>query len=297
MSGLLKALAGVLVVLSLAGADWQTVAASGDTGPLPLYLQQLQQFVSRDSEPETEIRIFAYTVQRGDSLSGIARRFGSDVDTLARLNGIRNRNLITAGQVIEILTVSGSVHAVREGETLRDIAALYGVDPGSILAVNPRGDEALLARGDRLIIPGGIPASEPAAPAMVSVAASRTTAPDFLWPLHGRLTSSFGWRQERFHYGIDLAVPLGTPFCAAAAGQVVFASYRGSYGLLVEVDHGGGWLTRYAHAGSLLVQSGAEVVAGQVLGYVGLTGNTTGPHLHFEVASNGERVNPVSVLP
>ncbi len=292
MSGLIKTLAGALIFVSLAGAGKTTSAAAGEPDPVPLYLYQLQQYARREqrtgSGPETEIGIFEYTVQRGDCLYGIARRFGSDVETLVCLNGIMDRNVIRTGQVIEVLTAPGSVHAVQEGETLRDIALLYGVEPGSILAVNARPAGALPARGERLIIPGGSP---------LSVKMLRVPDPVFCWPLRGQLTSGFGWRQGNFHYGIDLAAPLETPFYAAAPGKVLFVGQRGSYGLLVEVDHGNGWLTRYAHAGGAAVEVGAAVRTGRLLGWVGMTGNTTGPHLHFEMILNEERLDPLALLP
>lgn len=292
MSSLLKTVAGVLVFVSLAGVEPGVIATAADPGPVPLYRQQLKQYVLREQQAEagadTGVRFFWYTVQRGDSLHGIARRFGTDVETLVRLNRITNRNMILTGQVIEVLTVSGAVHAVQEGETLRDIALLYGVEPGSILTVHARPAGGLPARGERLIIPG---AKSPA------TVARKFTFPAFRWPLHGRLTSGFGWRPGGFHYGIDLAAPLQTPFYAAAAGKVVFTAPRGSYGLLVEIDHGDGWLTRYAHAADATVQPGVRVEAGQLLGRVGMTGNTTGPHLHFEVIRDGERLDPLMVLP
>lgn len=121
-------------------------------------------------------------------------------------------------------------------------------------------------------------------------------------PVHARTTSGFGLRvhpvtgEERLHSGIDLAAPTGTPIAAAAAGTVTFAGPRGGYGNLVIVDHGDGTETRYAHQDSLAVVVGQVVAAGEVVGTVGSTGRSTGPHLHFEVRRHGEPVDPAHLL-
>lgn len=124
--------------------------------------------------------------------------------------------------------------------------------------------------------------------------------PRFL-PVSARLmTSGFGSRYhpilgvQRNHLGVDLAVPSGTPIAATADGVVSFAAWDGGYGLLVAVDHGGGIQTRYAHMSRIAVSSGQRVHTGDVLGYVGTTGLSTGPHVHYEVRVNGQAVSPFS---
>lgn len=112
------------------------------------------------------------------------------------------------------------------------------------------------------------------------------------------MTSSFGMRRhpvlgiERRHSGIDLAAAYGTPIAATADGTVAFANWNGGYGLLVAVDHGGGIETRYGHMSRLAVSPGQRVRTGDLLGYVGSTGLSTGPHVHYEVRVNGAAVNP-----
>jgi murein DD-endopeptidase MepM/ murein hydrolase activator NlpD len=114
--------------------------------------------------------------------------------------------------------------------------------------------------------------------------------------------SAFGWRidpitgQEAMHEGIDFIAEKGTPIHAAAAGVVAFAGYHPSYGNLVEIDHGGGLMTRYAHASKLLVKQGEFVKRGAVIADVGSSGRATGPHLHFEVRLNGVALNPTPFL-
>ena len=120
-------------------------------------------------------------------------------------------------------------------------------------------------------------------------------------PVHGRLTSGFGNRFHpilgyvRFHDGVDLAASAGTPIVAAADGRVVGAGWRGGYGQQVQIAHAGGVDTLYGHMSRIAAYDGEIVHKGQVIGYVGSTGLSTGPHLHFEVTRNGHPVNPMSV--
>ena len=113
-----------------------------------------------------------------------------------------------------------------------------------------------------------------------------------IWPLHGTVTSEFGPRWGGFHPGIDIAAPYGAPIHAAKAGVVILASYYGGYGNFVLIDHGNGLVTGYAHQSSMAVSQGQNVSQGQVIGYEGSTGYSTGPHLHFEVRVNGTASNP-----
>jgi murein DD-endopeptidase MepM/ murein hydrolase activator NlpD len=119
---------------------------------------------------------------------------------------------------------------------------------------------------------------------------------------HGVVSSAFGMRTDpfngsvKFHQGVDIAAPAGTPVKAAADGKVVFSGQLAGYGNLVEVDHGNGWVTRYGHNAANLVAAGAEVKAGQTVGLVGSTGRATGPHVHFEVRKAGKAVNPDNLL-
>lgn len=110
------------------------------------------------------------------------------------------------------------------------------------------------------------------------------------------ISSRYGWRGRRFHNGIDLTAPIGTPIVAAEAGLVVKATREPQYGNIVEIQHGNGLKTRYAHMNALAVRSGQRVRVGQRLGGVGITGNATGPHLHFEVLSADVSHNPERFL-
>jgi len=128
--------------------------------------------------------------------------------------------------------------------------------------------------------------------------ASDTTpsAAGLIWPVNGPVTSPFGYRWGRLHSGIDIGVPEGPPIHAAAAGTVVLAAWTGGYGNYTCIDHGGGLATCYAHQSAYAVSTGAHVSQGQVIGYVGSTGHSFGPHLHFEVRINGVPVDPLGYL-
>jgi murein DD-endopeptidase MepM/ murein hydrolase activator NlpD len=118
----------------------------------------------------------------------------------------------------------------------------------------------------------------------------------FIWPVNGPVVSGFGMRWGRMHEGIDIAASSGTPIHAAAAGTVIHAGWLGGYGNLVVVDHGDGLSTAYAHASAILVGVGQAVSQGETLSLVGSTGNSSGPHLHFEVRVNGSAVDPLFYL-
>ena len=122
------------------------------------------------------------------------------------------------------------------------------------------------------------------------------SAAGLIWPVNGPVTSPFGYRWGRLHSGIDIGVPEGTPIHAAAAGTVVLAAWTGGYGNYTCIDHGGGLATCYAHQSAYAVSTGAHVSQGQVIGYVGSTGHSFGPHLHFEVRINGVPVDPLGYL-
>jgi murein DD-endopeptidase MepM/ murein hydrolase activator NlpD len=126
---------------------------------------------------------------------------------------------------------------------------------------------------------------------------ARTSAAGLIWPLRGPVTSGFGYRWGRLHAGIDIGVSSGTPIHAAKGGTVILARWADGYGNYTCIDHGGGFSTCYGHQSRLGVSAGEHVTQGQVIGYSGNTGHSTGPHLHFETRVNGSPQDPMRYLP
>lgn len=131
---------------------------------------------------------------------------------------------------------------------------------------------------------------------------SEGAAGAFSWPVTGTITSPFGWRSNpfggspEFHQGLDIAAPSGTTVTAAAGGTVIMAQWYGGYGNYILIDHGGGYSTGYGHLSAIYVSNGQSVQRGQAIGAVGSTGQSTGPHLHFEVRIAGKPVDPAPRL-
>ncbi len=186
----------------------------------------------------------------------------------------------------QVETVRQNVHMVVAGETLWAIAARHGVTVQTLAAVNRLASADRLRIGTRIAIPV---AGQESARGLVS-------RPGLTWPSRGVITSRFGFRSRRHHHGIDIAAPIGTPIMAARDGVVQFAGWKGAYGVLVILDHGGGLTTWYGHASKLLVRVGERVQQGQLIAKVGTTGNVTGPNLHFEVRRNDAPLDPLKFL-
>ena len=267
-----------------------------------------------DIPKRVRLDVVQYTVQPGDTVSGIAAQFGISPDSVLWANPKLedDPDMLSLGQVLNIPPVSGVLVTVQKGDTVESLANKYkGNQPVSAIVQNIVGLEFNQTRHDFhdtvlnlttqefLMIPGG---SKPYVQRPVRIAtgpiprtAARGTS-NFDWPLAGVITQGF-WSH---HPGIDIAAPTGTPIRAADSGYVVFAGWDHepvSYGNMVLIDHGNGFYTRYAHMSVIHATAGESVVKGQVIGLVGATGNATGPHLHFEIILNGVHQNPFYYLP
>ncbi|MBO8142132.1 MAG: peptidoglycan DD-metalloendopeptidase family protein [Firmicutes bacterium] len=239
--------------------------------------------------------ILTHTVARGETLWDIARRYGIDVDTIVAANDLTDIDRLQVGEKLTILTMPGALHTVRRGESLWDIARTYQVPMNDIVAANGLADPSRLQVNERLFIPGG-QAQAVALRREALVDSNGRLLRNFDWPAQGRISSRYGMRWGRMHHGLDIAVPTGTPVRAAGAGTVSYAGSMGGYGLIVILQHGNGVETRYAHNSRLVVRVGQRVKRGDIIAYSGNTGNSTGPHIHFEIRYRGQSVNPERYL-
>ncbi len=248
---------------------------------------------------------FIYEVKPGDTLNDLAVEFGRDVKTMSCVRTETGEAIHTLqpGQRIVIPALSDLCHIVKSGQTLEQIAAWYGVTPESLRALpeNHLTSDATLHHGQTLIIPDA--RSRYQDPIAEDLPRPRRDGwrygdGDFVWPLP---RDSF-WISQRFKHGkhmaIDLAAAAGTPVYAADTGRVVKAGWSEiGYGYRIIIDHGIDYVTLYAHLGEYFVQPGDIVQKGEIIGRVGSTGNSTGPHLHFEVRDYGFLIDPLLVLP
>lgn len=234
-----------------------------------------------------------YRVQPGDNLWSIARRNGANLASLMSLNGLDENSILDIGEVIKIPSTNSTFHVVCAGETMWSIAAKYGLNVAAIESANRDKNPNCLKIGDRLTIPQrssaqSLPASGPSRGLSFSGL--------FSWPLTGMITSNFGWRKSGYHHGIDIASKQGTPIKAAANGVVTFAGWKNVYGNTVIIRHDDGKSTLYAHTQKILVKEKQRVKRGQVIARVGVSGRSTGPHLHFEIRIGEKCYNPLNYL-
>jgi murein DD-endopeptidase MepM/ murein hydrolase activator NlpD len=234
--------------------------------------------------------IVTYTVQTGDTLWSIAAQYNLDVDTLRWSNPEleRNPDMLSVGTELVILPVKGIYHTVEAGETLASIAKQFGVSDADILnyPLNQMSSPDRLLVDQKLVVPHGRkeiarPVPQPSGDSL------------FAWPIVGTVTQGFSAQHPAF----DIGAPYGSPVYAGRAGRVVRSAWaRTGYGYTVIIDHGEGWQSLYSHMKGEWVSVGDWVEQGQLIGEVGSTGNSTGPHVHFEIRLNGKQVNPTDYL-
>jgi len=244
---------------------------------------------TEDAYIPTTDTISVYEVKKGDTISDVAKLFGVSVNTIMWANDLKSRTLVK-GDTLLILPVTGIKHNVRKGDTIVSISKKYSADEEEVATYNGLALDAALEIGDTVIVPDGeikiVQAPTPKKSKTTSTVLSRyaKSAPQgfFVRPING------GRRSQGIHghNGIDLASTPGTPVVAAAEGRVLVArvgGHNGGYGNMIIISHANGIQTVYAHLLDVSVSSGQEVSQGQVIGSLGNTGKSTGPHLHFEV--------------
>jgi len=263
--------------------------------------------------PRFEVTI--YEVQKGDTLFGIADRFHLKPETLlfGNYNTLRDSpHSLRPGQKLNILPVDGVYHQWSAGEGLNGVAKFYGVKPediinypGNHLDANTIGDlnKPNIEPGTWLIVPGGkrgfvnwsvpiVTRKNPAAAKVIGagycgeVSEGPVGSGTFIWPTTQHFLSGTDYLPQANHPAIDIAAGMGTAIYATDSGVVVYSGWNDwGYGNLLIIDHGNGWQSIYGHLSQINVGCGEGVTQGQVVALAGSTGNSTGPHLHFELQS------------
>lgn len=273
---------------------------------------------------EGKITTVEYTVQQDDSLWTIARK--SDMGTKMILDAnpdITEESILQPGQVLKLSTAERYLTLISKGqktvkETIpfdvqtktdyslasgksvvrqagqdgeKEVSYSYTEKNGELLEKKVIKEEVISQPVKQVIAQGPSRAA-----VMVSTSRGSGSISGISWPLSGRINSYYGYRGGEFHTGIDIDGDVGQPYAAAAGGKVVQSGWSGNYGKMITIDHGNGVVTKYAHSSQLLVSVGDTVSKGQTIGQVGVTGRTSGAHLHFELLVNGTTVNPLNYL-
>ncbi len=233
--------------------------------------------------------ISVYEVKKGDNLATVAKLFGVSKNTIMWANDLKSEKL-TPGDTLVILPVTGVRHTVKKGDTVASIAKKYKGDLDDIEKYNGIKSDASLTVGEIVIVPDGeiavvvpkVAKGKTPSEKLLSSSSNSTPSGFFIRPISGgRKTQGL-----HGHNGVDLAASIGTPVVAAAAGTIISAKssgYNGGYGQMIIISHAGNIQTVYGHLSAVNVSVGQTVSQGQVIGAVGNTGKSTGPHLHVEV--------------
>lgn len=251
-----------------------------------------------------------YMVQAGDTLASIAISFNVTVDGLVAANGLASANRIYPGQTLNIPepgatarpypAQTGTTHRVQLGETLYAIALRYGVTTHALAVANGISNPSRIYVGMVL----SIPSAQAGSSSVVYGSVGSGLCPDatvtqsgtgyFIRPVRGYvITQQF----HPWHAGIDLALKIGSPVYASDGGTVIFSGWNpAGYGNLIILDHGNGWRSYYAHLSKIDVGCGEWIPRGSIIGEIGSTGNSTGPHLHFELLRFGLAINPAGYI-
>jgi murein DD-endopeptidase MepM/ murein hydrolase activator NlpD len=263
-------------------------------------------------------QVITYVVQAGDTIFDIAAQFDLSPETIVWSNREALMDapwLIKPGLELFILPVDGIYHTVRAGETVASIAVDYEVDPAVLYNEWNDLEEEQPREGQLLVAPGArgeevsweppprYPSPGPAGYSYGVCSGVQSTGPGgngwFILPTGSYEVSGWYFHDPRNpgHIGLDYRCRRGDPIMAADNGVVTIAGWSGGYGILVEINHGNGFVTRYGHFDSIAVGCGHSVYQGSLLGYCGSTGWSSGPHLHFEIRFNGVPQDPMAYQP
>lgn len=244
--------------------------------------------------------ISVYEVKKGDTLAGVAKLFSVSKNTILWANDLKSEKL-TPGDTLVILPITGIKHTVKKGDTLLSVAKKYKADASDIAKFNGISPDEDLSIGSTVLVPEGELAVTVTTTTKTKTGKVIITQESLVNTYPNTTPSGFlvrpisGGRKTQGlhgHNAVDLAAPLGTPVIASGSGRVILAKvggYNGGYGNMIIISHDGGVQTVYAHLKQVNVLVGQAVSQGQIIGQVGSTGHSTGPHIHFEVRG---AVNP-----
>ncbi len=270
--------------------------------------------IAAAQEKVVPVKVTAYVVGAGDSLWTIASSQKLEIDTLFGCNDLKNPDRLRPGMTLRIPNQDGIFYTVKKGDALEKIASSYGIPLDRIRKANDKGALSPLVPGKEIFLPGARPEAVEEAPVKKSVSSRpssagkknsitiSTASRSYRWPVVGKINSPFGWRRHPvtrrrdFHTGIDIKAPRGRAITASKSGVVEYSGWMGGYGRVLVIRHSDGYSTLYAHCSSLSARKGQSVSQGQTVAYVGTTGRTTGPHLHFEIRKGKSPINPLQML-
>ncbi|MDH4199225.1 MAG: M23 family metallopeptidase [Spirochaetia bacterium] len=243
------------------------------------------------NQEDESVQMHKYTVSEGDSLWRISQKYNIPVYTIISANPEKDKEMIRPGDSLDIPDRPGIFYEVKSGDSVSALAKKYKMSSRSIIKTNHLPNEKI-RKGEKLFLPEARPLEE-----FRYVVKSR-----FIWPVSGKITSGYGMRKHpfnssmQFHTGIDIGANIGEKIHAAADGVVVYAGDGGTYGNMVILRHKDGYISVYAHASSVVISKGQFIKQGQEIARVGITGVTTGPHLHFEIKKFNNGINPFTAL-
>ncbi|HDP79461.1 MAG TPA: LysM peptidoglycan-binding domain-containing protein [Spirochaetes bacterium] len=252
-----------------------------------------------------DLKLSVVEIKKGDNFWKIARDHNVNIDTLLGANPYWNDVLARVNQRVVVPSRVGVLHFIYDLSQVEDIARSYDLSPDAVIVQDLPLFYRLYYRfrKDRRPLAVFVPDARPSSDTMTDEMARKFALREmFRSPLAGRFSSFFGgrnhpiFRRHSFHNGIDIAAPHGTPVGASCEGVVSSTGWMGGYGIAVIIDHPRGYRTLYGHLSKVYVRPGQKIHAGRLIGRVGSTGWSTGPHLHFTLWHNGRLINPMKVL-
>jgi len=266
--------------------EQQVRVADDDEEKARILASRETDYVEPVEEKGVEIKI--HRVKSGETLSRIAKTYGVSMETVCGSNNLNSYDLVNVGMVLKIPTRDGIIHTLKPGEQLANVVKRYRVPLEKVLAVNEVRNVDFFRPNQQLFIPDAKP---------------QNLIRGFLWPTTVRhaITSGYGWRNHpifnhrHFHKGLDIYCQYSW-IRSTKYGRVAYTGWLGGYGRTVVISHPGGWKSLYGHLSRISVRRGQYVKQGQIIGKGGNTGNSTGPHLHFELINNGDNRNPYRLL-